>query len=133
MSNITLQQKIFEAIPNGTYPAIIELIEDEEGQYGRQLKFTFRLLTDEKNRTIWGWASATFSNKSKLFSWTKAALCQDIPTARSFNSGELLGKKVTLVIVEVEKDGLTYSKVNSVGPYIEAQQISPTLNQDVWK
>ena len=68
-----------------------------------------------------GWASATFSNKSKLYRWTRAGFGgQPIPREYSFTPGDLVGRKVRLtVLVKVRDDGEEYNKVEEVLPLRE--------------
>lgn len=66
---VTIEQEYYEPIPTGKYPAKIKTIEEADGQFGPQLKFTFDLPTNENDdpRTLLGWTSQKFSNKSKLY------------------------------------------------------------------
>jgi hypothetical protein len=126
---ITIEQTIYEPIPTGKYPAKIASIEEADGQFGPQLKFEFELPPGEngEDRTLLGWASRKFSNKSKLYKWTQAAFGGGpIDRAYTFNSGDLLGRPVYLNVVEEEGDNGPYNKITSLAPYDkpESQPIS---------
>ena len=117
---ITIEQVYYEAIPTGKYPAKIKEIEEADGQFGPQLKFTFELQPDEngEHRTLLGWASKKFSNKSKLYAWTRAAMGGNtIDRSYTFKSGDLLGKYVHIVVVEEESDNGTINKIDKLLPY----------------
>ncbi len=116
----TIQQKTYEVVPTGDYPAEIDQIDLEQGQFGEQLKFTFRLLNREDGKTMWGWASASFTPKSKLYAWTRAAMGgQTIPPSYNLNTDHLIGKRVLLTVVISRKDdGAEYNKIQDVRPYL---------------
>ena len=113
-----IAQKTFEVIPTGDYPATIEAIELTDGQFGQQLKFSFSL--DGKNQTLWGWASASFTPKSKLYSWTRAAMGgRPIPLNYNLDTDHLIGKQVLLtVVISRKEDGAEFNKISDVRPYL---------------
>jgi len=86
--SITIHQTFFELIPTGRYLAKIVAIEALDGQFGPQLKFTFKLPPNEQgeSRTMLGWASRKFNNQSKLYEWTKAAWEADRLTGVMFST-----------------------------------------------
>lgn len=119
---ITLVQTFYEPIPTGKYPAKINQIEVADGQFGPQLKFTFELPPGEdgETRTLIGWCSQKFSNKSKLYAWTKAAFGgEPIDRSYTFSSEDLIGRKVNLTVVEKENEDGVYNKIEDVTPFTE--------------
>ena len=117
--SIKINQTKYIALPIGEYVAKITAITEEEGQFGKQLKFQFDLLApDLFMRYITGWATAKFSKKSKLYAWTKAALGGNpIPEDWDFDSEDILGKIVRLELVTEEKsDGEVYNQIHAVKP-----------------
>ena len=129
---IKIPQTTYEPIPTGEYLAKISQITNEDGLYGPQLKFTFDLLNQDEERTLLGWTSAKFSTKSKLFGWTKAALGGgELPQTKDFDSDELLGKKVILVVVEKQGDNGPFNKIDDVKPYRQPQ-VQPSASPPVW-
>ena len=123
---VTIEQTYYEPIPTGKYPAKIKEIVEADGQFGPQLKFTFELQPDEdgENRELSGWTSQKFSNKSKLYKWTKAVFGGN-PVDRSytFKSEDLIGGMVLLTVVEREsEDGEIYSKVDGLSAYQKPSQ-----------
>ncbi len=128
--SITIQQTVFQPVPTGKYPARITAVEEAVGQFGAQVKILFELPPDENGepRAITGWAAKKFSNKSKLFEWTLAALG---PFDRSyvFNSDDLIGKKVMLVVTEREGEKGVMNVITSILPYPKPQPVqTPPLN-----
>lgn len=126
---IRIKQTYFEPLETGRYPARIAEIEESEGQFGPQLEITFELSPDEdgNTRTLRGYASMKFSGKSKLYRWTKAALGgEPIDRSYTFNSEDLIGKKVYITVIEIEGDDGDYNKIEDVSPFTEEpQQTSP--------
>ena len=117
--SITIEQTVYEVLPMGTYSAVISEIEPETGQFGEQLKFVFQLTDDEHaGNTIWGWCSAKFSPKSKLYKWTRAALGnREIPRDYHFNSDNVIGQSVNLQItLEAREDGTEFNRVHDLRP-----------------
>lgn len=125
---ITLEQTFYEPIPTGKYPAKINQIEVADGQFGPQLRFTFELPPGEnsESRTLIGWCSQKFSNKSKLYGWTKAAFGgESIDRSYTFSSDDLVGKKVNLTVVEKENDDGVFNKIEGVTPFIVKENQTP--------
>lgn len=115
---IYVEQTVYEVLPTGEYPASINQIEEVEGQFGDQLKFEFAIQGGEHDgTTLLGWASKKFSNKSKLYKWTKAAFGADIPPNYDFDSDDLLDRKIVLtVVVNTKDDGSEFNRIETVRP-----------------
>jgi len=124
-----IQQKVYEVLPTGDYPAEIESIELTDGQFGQQLKFTFSLIG--KPQSLWGWASASFTTKSKLYAWTRAAFGgRPIPPNYTLDTDDLIGKPVVLtVVVSTKDDGAEYNKIENVRPYLNGNGQQPAMSQ----
>lgn len=114
-----IEQETFDCLPVGDYPALINEIELVDGQFGEQLKFSFALQGEHQGRTLLGWASAKFSPRSKLYSWTRAAFGgRGIPMDYNLDTDHLLGKMVTLTVLTRRKqDGTEFNKIDEVKPY----------------
>ncbi len=92
--SIKISQTKYEPVPEGIYPATIEAIEAETGEFGPQLKFKFQLEPFQgfdDGKQLYAWCSRKFSPKSKLYAWT-AALLGKIPADYTFDSDDLLEK-----------------------------------------
>jgi hypothetical protein len=121
---ITIEQTQFEVVPTGEYPAKIQKVEEVSGQFGDQLKFTFELPPNEEGekRTLLGWASAKFNPLSKLYGWTESALGgAPIDRGYNFNSDDIIGKPVTLVVIVKMSEKGEVNKIQSVLPYKKAK------------
>lgn len=127
---ITVQRTKSEPLPPGPYVATIESVEQAEGKFGPQVKAKF-LLEDAEvaGKTLTGWASLTFSPKSKLYGWARAAIFggRDIPDSlAAFECETLIGRRVTLAVTtERGTDGEVYNKVKDVLPYKAAPRPTP--------
>ena len=129
---IKIAQTFYEPVPTGRYVARISEIEEADGQYGPQLKFSFDLPPDEEGqpRSLIGWTSQRFSPKSKLYGWVKAAFGGGVIDRQyTFNSDELIGKKVFLTVVEKTGDNGIFNKIEDVTPYIPQTQQIPAQTQ----
>ena len=115
---ITINQTTYEPLPTGEYLAIIDDIEFDEGKFGEQLKFRFSLLGEFEGRFLHGWTSTKFSPISKLYAWTKAALGgPPISKERRFESDQIVGNKVLLVIVQKQGENGMYNRIEDVKPF----------------
>ncbi|MFC2052842.1 hypothetical protein ACFLV7_00890 [Chloroflexota bacterium] len=133
--SITIEQTVYEPVPTGRYSARIIEIAESDGQFGPQVKITFELPPDEhgETRTIYGWCSQKFSTRSKLYEWTKAALGgEPIDRIYTFDSDDLVGKKVTLSVTEENGELGIYNKISSVMPYVNqaSVQVQQTQQQE---
>jgi hypothetical protein len=114
----TIKQTHYEPLPVGEYPAKIGAVEVSDGQYGSQVKLRFDVTAAGfEDRSVTGWASATFSPKSKLYQWVRAAFGRDIPSGYDLNTDHLLDRPVTLVLVtKAGDDGGEYNRIHDVKP-----------------
>ncbi|GAF92247.1 unnamed protein product, partial [marine sediment metagenome] len=134
-----IQQTFIMTWPVGEYVGKIDKITEKEGIYGPQLQIAFKLVQMDPNASpVLGWCSQTFSNKSKLYAWTKAAFGGgDIPKAYTFDSDDLIGKKVLLtLVIRDREDGTPFNRIDSLRSIPETGEIPdpPSLNakqQDV--
>ncbi len=108
----------------GIYPAMVEEVTLEAGQYGEQVKLKFALDDDKdlglEDRTLIGWASASFGPKSKLWGWTRVLLFggRDIPDDfGELDIDTLQGRRAMLsVTLKQGTDGATYNKITDLLP-----------------
>ena len=110
-----IKQTKHEVVPTGEYPAQIASVLPAEGDYGPQLKLRFELLAPGyEGKFLVGWCSQSFSPKSKLWAWTRAALGREITESEDFDSEAIVGKVVRLVVVTKAGDGGEYNRVAEV-------------------
>ena len=116
---IQIEQTQYVLLPVGEYPAEISEIVEDEGMFGKQLKFTFDIEDGEHaGQSLLGWTSAKFSPKSKLYGWSKAAFNAQIPKDYNFNRDDLINRKVNLTVVVKEgDDGAEFNRIEAVRPY----------------
>jgi len=112
-----IKQTFVMTWPVGEYVGRIDKIVEKPGDYGPQLQFSFKLIQmDEKASPVLGWCSQTFSNKSKLYAYTKAAFGGGpIPETYDFDSDDLIGKKVLLtLVIRDREDGTPFNRIDSL-------------------
>lgn len=117
--SIKISQKTYSPLPDGIYPAEVTDIEETTGQFGEQLKFTFRLLS-QPDRDIFYWCSKKFTGgtkPSKLYKVTRVLLGNPIPTNMMFDSDQLIGRKARLNIIKVDTEKGTSNRVEAVLPF----------------
>ena len=111
-------------LPTGEYVAEVEEIEEVEGNYGPQLKWTFRVLNskDHKDCTVLGWTSTSPSTKGRLVNWVSACYGRRIRGGETIDTHDLIGKRVSLVLtVEENGDGAEFNKIQSLKPHKKSQ------------
>lgn len=119
---VVLEQTSFEPLPAGSRViAEIAAIELMAGSYGPQLRWKFAVV--DSDRTLVAFSSTTFSNRSKCYAWTKAALRREIGKTEKFDSALLIGERVELTLAEKQNpnDGSVFNIVWEVAP-IETQK-----------
>ena len=102
-TNFAIPKKTFLLIPAGTYRATIVGLEKAVGNFGEQVRLTFRVLTPDVEYTdgtvdLLAWCSANYSEKSKLFRWTRAALADEFDPEADFQAALLLNRKVMVTV-----------------------------------
>lgn len=122
----TIKKTVYEPVDAGIYLARVDAVEEEEGQFGTQLKWHFGILEPGlEDKTLMGWCSATFSPKSKLWAWCKALLFggRDIPDYfDTLDTAKFVGTQAQLVVtMERGNDGTLYNKIKDVLP-VRTQQ-----------
>lgn len=111
-------------IPMGEYPATIKEYEMVDGQFGKQIKFTYDLgvvvdiLGDERDCTMCDWRNPVLNPKSKLFQLALAAGIDLGDDAEGMEMDDLIGRRVLLgvEIYTKKEDGTERNKVISVKP-----------------
>lgn len=107
-----LPKRTYELVEMGTYAAVVETILEEEGKYGPQLRFNFRIV--DSDVALVAWAKAIYSSSSKLGKWTQAILGEQ---PDMFDSDDLIGKPCRIVVlVKQREDGTEYNKIDDVLP-----------------
>jgi hypothetical protein len=111
----------YESLPMGEYAAEITDIVEIEGNYDKPVvQFTYTLLGEEhKDRTIRGWCNKTMNRKSNLYKLTKAILNRSSLNGYTFNSDDLIGRRVLLtVLVKPREDGTPSNRIESVRSFL---------------
>lgn len=112
MSDFTIPKKVYETVEEGIYLAEIKSCEQAEGQFGPQVKIGFRLLDAETETDLTGWCSANYTEKTKLFKWSKAALGAAFNPDADFKASALVGKRVMLnVSVRISANGNEFNRI----------------------
>lgn len=111
----------------GAYAAEVTAIEETTGEFGPQLKFTFTILGTDGQPTLdpegnpieqWGWCSAKWHEKSKLYTWVKALLRGKGPgPGNGLDTDILLKKKCDIVLAEKIGPNGTRTKLEEVVAY----------------
>lgn len=126
-----LKVQTYETVDAGMYPArVADVVWDENGQFGPQVKAIFELTEEEvAGKTLVGWASAKLSPKSKLYGWVSALLFRGkgIPEGYpAVDTDALKGLECILVVgVEKKPDGAEFNRVKDVLPMKATRGAAP--------
>ncbi|MFZ1472673.1 MAG: hypothetical protein WAV79_07060 [Anaerolineae bacterium] len=109
----------YEVLEAGEYQAVVERIEEQAGQYGQQLCWTFRLEApgaDYDRRNVLAWCSPSFTSKAKLGRWARALLgSQAVDDIDELDTQMLTGLPCRLVLSSgLGTDGTERNKVTEV-------------------
>lgn len=108
-----------EVIPTGEYLGKVTGITIEDGQFGKQFKWTFINLDEEyEDKEHVGWTSTSPSLKGKFMKWASACLGHEIEEGERVDTEELIGCKVIMILVvkTSDKDGTEYNKLDGLRP-----------------
>jgi hypothetical protein len=109
-----LEQTVYETVPAGRYAARVQKIESDQGQWGTFLKIVFEL---DSGVTVVGAASAKFSNRSKLYRWTKALLGgKPIPKGWDLDTDVLVGRCCEIVVDLAQNGDGEFNRIDAVLP-----------------
>lgn len=115
------EPRVFLPIPTGAYPARIQSVEQVEGQYGPQWKWTFDLGNVENvdgeiepNKTLTYYTQNYITGANKL---GKMLTALGIPIDEPLDSSTIIGRTVTLTVTEApRKDGTIGNNIEAVLP-----------------
>lgn len=115
-----LPRQTYEALEPGEYAATVVKVEPQEGQYGVQLHWSFRLVapgSECDGRLLSAWCSPTFTAKSKLGRWARALLGANLDDAQALDTALLGGRPCRLVVSLVPGADGERNKVSEIlGP-----------------
>ena len=113
-----LPRTTYDALEPGEYVATVQRIEEQDGQYGLQLKWTFSLDApgaDYDGRHVLAWCSPSFTAKAKLGRWARALLGSQVDDIDELDTQLLIGQPCRLVLSSgVGTDGTERNKVTEV-------------------
>lgn len=111
-------------IDDGTYPAVIEAIENGTGSFGPQRKWSF--LVEHKDAAgvtkvdpISTITSANLGPRSKAYGFLIGVLGRTLKAGDKIDEADVIGKRVLVTIVHNEKG---FPTVEAVAQYQEPQQ-----------
>ena len=120
---IRIIQRTIETLPMGEYVAVVKSLDSETRDFGRgdqeQVRWFFACETPAGVVVdVPGWCSAIFTNRSKLYAWTKAVLGGgEMPRDYNFNSDDMVGRKVIVALtVKDREDGSDFNRVDRLLP-----------------
>lgn len=122
-------------VPAGVYVARVKSLEEDDGQYGAQIKFTFEIREvlacddDDPERWIgeekWGWCSDILTPNSKLFKWSRQILGGDFDIGDELNLDDMLGKTVRITVGENKNGNLAITDLAAHRPKKAAKARKP--------
>lgn len=116
---VTLIQEKYEVIPMGQYVVQVNTVKVVNGTYGDQVTMDLLVVEGEhEGASLKCWTSAKFSNKSKLYKYTRALFeGKDIPEDYDLDLDHLLDKTaVAAVLVKRKDDGTEFNRVEALEP-----------------
>jgi hypothetical protein len=126
---LTLTAQSNEPLGTGEYLVELTAIELVDGQYGKQLKWTF-LVPDHK-RTLVAYSSFSASLNSKCMKWASALLNRAIEPNEQVDFEKLVGRTAIAVVVRKQKDdGSEYNRIDNLLPIRKSRAEQRTLDEN---
>lgn len=131
MAQLTATEPQFETVEPGAYEAIVQAIEEVEGQYGPQFKWYFEV--EDLERPISVFSSTIFSlpkgksEGSKLYRWACAILGREIKEGETIDTADLL-RRSCIINVFTKANG--YPGVESVAAKRAKKKPKPVQQDD---
>lgn len=106
---------VYETVDPGLYQGYIESIEEDEGQYGPQLKYT--IVLEEEGVRLTTWSSQSFSAKSKLYRWAQACFGgAAIPKDFVLDTDSLINRPIMVSVTIKETDSGDFNRIQDLLP-----------------
>ena len=107
-------------IPDGTYPAILESVTEDSGQFGRFRKWTWLVETGDKIESLTVYTSAKTGPQTKSFQFLTGLLGKTPQVGERYED-----PTGTRVLVQIIRNKKQFPTVDAVLPYTEPQQVLP--------
>ncbi len=101
--------------PTGDYRVQVVDIEEFEGNFGPQLRFTLEVVDGPyAGKQIYAWCAAKLSTRSKLAQWAAALGCPFVP-GEMFDTDDLVGRQaIAVVTLESGDNGNEFNRVQGL-------------------
>jgi hypothetical protein len=106
------------SIPDGTYTASLEKVEEGESQYGPYRRWHWLIEAEGTLQTVTSVSSVHTGPQSKTYQWLTALIGTTPKSGETIE--DPIGKRVILQLVKNEKG---FPTVVSVAPFVEPQQV----------
>ena len=107
-------------IADGTYPAVLESVSEDDGQYGKFRKWTWLIEHDGKIDSLTTRTSANTGTGSVSYQYLTALL------GKAPQVGERIEDPTgTRVLLQLVKNDKGWPKITAVLPFTEPQQVLP--------
>ena len=107
-------------IDDGTYPAVLEAVTEDEGQYGRFRQWVWLVEHDGKVTSLGTRTSANTGPGSVSFKYLTALLGKEPQVGERYE--DPIGNRVLLTLQKNEKG---WPKIKEAAAYSEPQQVMP--------
>ena len=101
-------------IPQGTYAAILQKIEEKRNTEGSYLLWTFGVSSQGEAKTVTGVTPMHLDPGSKARFWSEALLGRQLQENEEVDLEQLYGRTCRIELTQVEKDGRTYPRISRV-------------------
>jgi len=109
----------------GVYAAIVDSVDEDDGKFGPQLKFIFKITEGRYDgQTVWGWCGQSLTPKSKLTSWLPALLPEaKIGKGFELDPNDLVGQECKIVLgLKTGDDGIERNVIESLLPIEDEEE-----------
>jgi len=107
-------------IPDGTYPAVLESVIEDTGQFGKFRKWTWLVEAGDKIEALTTYSSAKTGTQTKSYRFLEGLLGKSPQVGERFED-----PTGTRVLVQIVRNKKGFPDVDAVLPYTEPQQVMP--------
>lgn len=107
-------------IADGTWPAVLESVSEDSGQFGKFRKWTFLVEHDDKIDALTVYTSANTGTGSKSYAFLAGLLGKQPQIGERYED-----PTGTRVLVQITRNKKGFPTVDAVLPFTEPQQVLP--------
>lgn len=127
-------------VPAGVYVARVAKLEEDDGQFGAQIKFFFEIqdvvtsnddtAEDWVGEQKWGWSSDKLTPNTKLYRWFWTLTGYEPDIDEDLDLGDMIGKQAVITIAPNKNGNLAITDLAAYSPRKKKRKAKPEPEPD---